>query len=139
MPQPTPSPRKLFYRIQEVAAILGVEAYVLRYWETRFPMVKPERFGNDERRYRQRDVEILLRIQRLLHHEKFTITGAVDRLKQELAGQPMEQEGVYSRRPAALEDPLPERADGSPLGTEHLREQLAAIRRELQRMKEQLD
>lgn len=138
MTQPTPSPRKLFYRIQEVAAILGVEAYVLRYWETRFPMVKPERFGNDERRYRQRDVEILLRIQRLLHHEKFTIAGAVEKLKQELAGEPMEQEGVYFRRPAALEDPLPERsADDSP--AENLREQLAAIRRELQRMKEQLD
>lgn len=79
-------PKKLFYKINEVAEIVGVEAYVLRYWETKFPMLKPERYGNDERRYRRGDVELLLRIRQLLYTEKFTIAGAVERLKKDPTG-----------------------------------------------------
>ncbi|MDK2970999.1 MAG: hypothetical protein PWP23_754 [Candidatus Sumerlaeota bacterium] len=74
-------PKKLFYRIQEVANIVGVEAYVLRYWETKFPMLTPEKDGSDQRRYRQKDIEILLKIRHLLYEEKYTIAGAVEKLK----------------------------------------------------------
>lgn len=74
-------PRKLFYKINEVASIVGVESYVLRYWETKFTMLKPERHGADERRYRQQDIDLLFRIRTLLYDEKFTIAGAVEQMK----------------------------------------------------------
>lgn len=88
-PQPPPPPlasvypRKLFYRIQEVADIVGVEPYVLRYWETKFPMLQPEKDAADQRRYRQREIDLLLRIRDLLYAEKYTIAGAVERLRLE--------------------------------------------------------
>ncbi|CAN5406775.1 hypothetical protein BH09SUM1_BH09SUM1_30860 [soil metagenome] len=81
-----PIPRKLFYKINEVAEIAGVEAYVLRYWETKFPMLKPERYGNEERRFRIKDVELILRIKGLLYDQKFTIAGAVERIKKDPSG-----------------------------------------------------
>src|SRR5690606_7444446 len=68
---------------QEVAGIVGVEDYVLRYWETKFPMLHPEKDGADQRRYRQKDIELLLRIRELLYQEKYTIAGAVERLREE--------------------------------------------------------
>jgi DNA-binding transcriptional MerR regulator len=74
-------PRKLFYKIQEVADIVGVEAYVLRYWETKFPMLQPDKDANDQRRYRTKDVDLLLRIRELLYVQKYTIAGAVEVLK----------------------------------------------------------
>jgi len=76
-------PKKLFYKIQEVANIVGVEPYVLRYWETRFPLLNPEKDSSDQRRYRQKDIELLLRIRQLLHVEKYTIAGAIEKLKDE--------------------------------------------------------
>lgn len=93
-------PKKLFYRIQEVANIVGVEPYVLRYWETKFPMLSPEKDGKDQRRYRQKDIEVLLRIRELLYGEKYTIAGAVDKLRDEQRG------GSRSSRPVA-ETPQP--------------------------------
>ncbi|MCB2154166.1 MerR family transcriptional regulator [bacterium] len=79
----TTYPKKLFYRINEVANIIGVEPYVLRYWETRFPQLAPEKDGSDQRRYRQKDIDVLLRIRELLYEEKYTIAGAVEKLKEE--------------------------------------------------------
>ncbi len=79
-------PKKLFYKINEVADIVEVEAYVLRYWETKFSMLKPERYGNDERRYRSKDIDLLLRIRHLLYGEKFTIAGAIERIKKDPTG-----------------------------------------------------
>lgn len=93
MPQPPPPPlasvypRKLFYRIQEVADIVGVEPYVLRYWETKFPMLQPEKDAADQRRYRQRDIDLLLKIRDLLYAEKYTIAGAVEKLRLESPGR----------------------------------------------------
>jgi DNA-binding transcriptional MerR regulator len=81
-----PAPKKLFYRIHEVAELIGVEAYVLRYWETRFPTLKPERFASDERRYREKDVELLRRIKALLQDHRYTIAGAVDKIKRDPTG-----------------------------------------------------
>ena len=94
-------PRKLFYKIHEVAEIVGVEAYVLRYWETKFPMLKPERYGNDERRYRRKDVELLLRIRQLLYTEKFTIAGALERVRK---GPSTAQEAEFGQ--ASIQDKL---------------------------------
>lgn len=72
----TPIPDKLYFRIGDVAKLCGVEAYVLRFWETEFPQLKPNKSGTGQRLYRKRDVELALRIKQLLHHDGYTIQGA---------------------------------------------------------------
>lgn len=72
----TPIPDKLYFRIGDVAKLCGVEAYVLRFWETEFPQLKPNKSGTGQRLYRKRDVELALRIRQLLHHDGYTIQGA---------------------------------------------------------------
>jgi DNA-binding transcriptional MerR regulator len=74
--QSSPIPDKLYFRIGEVAKLCGVEAYVLRFWETEFPQLKPNKSGTGQRLYRKRDVELALRIKRLLYSEGYTIAGA---------------------------------------------------------------
>jgi len=72
----SPIPDKLYFRIGEVAKLCGVEAYVLRFWETEFPQLRPNKSGTGQRLYRRRDVELALRIKRLLYAEGYTIAGA---------------------------------------------------------------
>ncbi len=74
--QVSPIPDKLYFRIGEVARLCGVEAYVLRFWETEFPQLRPNKSGTGQRLYRKRDVELALRIKRLLYSEGYTISGA---------------------------------------------------------------
>lgn len=74
-------PNKMYFRIGEVAEIIGVKPYVLRYWETEFPDIKPSKSKSDQRLYKRRDVETLVMIKHLLYDEKFTISGARDHLK----------------------------------------------------------
>ena len=69
-------PDKLYFRIGDVAKICEVPAYVLRFWETEFPQLKPNKGGTGQRLYRKRDVELALRIKRLLYDEGYTIPGA---------------------------------------------------------------
>ena len=69
-------PDKLFFRIGEVSQLVGVEAYVLRYWESEFPGLSPRKSSSGQRMFRRRDVELLLRIKHLLYAQKFTIEGA---------------------------------------------------------------
>lgn len=75
-------PNKLYFRIGEVARIVGVKPYVLRYWETEFSILRPGKTPSRHRLYRRRDVEILLEIKHLLYEEGFTIAGAKKRLKE---------------------------------------------------------
>ena len=72
----TTIPDKAYFRIGEVSRILGVEPYVVRFWESEFRSVRPERTSSAQRVYRKKDVEELLRIKKLLYEEKFTIDGA---------------------------------------------------------------
>src|SRR5258708_12988634 len=82
--QPTPEiPDKLYFKIGEVSELLGVEAYVLRYWETEFPVLSPKKSGTGHRLYRRKDVELLLRIKHLLYDKRFTIKGARQSLHSE--------------------------------------------------------
>ena len=74
-------PEKLYFRIGEVARIVGVKPYVLRYWETEFSVLKPDKSPSKHRLYRRRDVDTLLRIKELLHKKRFTIEGARKVLK----------------------------------------------------------
>src|SRR5258705_12213705 len=77
-------PEKIYFKIGEVCELVGVQAHVLRYWETEFPMLSPQKNRSGQRSYRRRDVEIALRIKQLLYEEMFTIAGAKKKLQTEL-------------------------------------------------------
>ena len=72
---------KKYFRIGEVSRIIGVRPYVLRYWESEFPQIRPHRADSKQRTYQKRDLEIILEIKKLLYEEKLTIEGARRRLK----------------------------------------------------------
>lgn len=79
-------PEKLFFRIGEVCDLIKVQPHVLRYWETEFPMLAPQKNRAGQRVYRRKDVEMVLRIRDLLYEEKFTIAGAKKRLLEDMRG-----------------------------------------------------
>ena len=79
-------PDKLYFKIGEVAEIVGVEPHVLRFWEKEFPQVRPERVGGNRRLYNQRHVEAFLQIKKLLYEDLFTIAGARKQLRSGGAG-----------------------------------------------------
>ena len=111
-------PHKLYFRIGEVARIVGVKPYVLRYWESEFAVLRPEKTASGHRLYRRRDVEILLDIKRLLYDEKFTISGAKKRLR---------EVGKEGEAPLSAES-----ADQSQaVETDRQRDVLVSIRKEL--------
>jgi DNA-binding transcriptional MerR regulator len=83
---PVRIPEKIFFKIGEVCELVGVQAHVLRYWETEFSMLAPQKNRSGQRTYRRRDVEIALRIKELLYDEKFTIAGAKKKLAEEIRG-----------------------------------------------------
>lgn len=74
-------PDKLYFKIGEVSSITGVEPYILRYWESEFKLVKPYRTKSNQRLYRRKDVESVLKIKKMLYDEKFTIAGAKKRIR----------------------------------------------------------
>ena len=76
-------PDKLYFRIGEVAGLCRLPAYVLRFWETEFPQLKPVKSSTGQRMYRKRDVESVVRIKRLLYEDGFTIAGARVQLREE--------------------------------------------------------
>jgi DNA-binding transcriptional MerR regulator len=73
---------KRYFRIGEASRIIGVEPYVLRFWESEFSQLKPQRADSKQRTYQKKDLEALLEIKRLLYEEKMTIEGAKKRLSQ---------------------------------------------------------
>lgn len=87
MDDPVELPEKLYYKIGEVARIVGAEPHVLRYWEKEFSFVRPRKSRGGQRLYRRRDVEALIRIKTLLRDEGFTIAGARKRLNAERAAR----------------------------------------------------
>jgi DNA-binding transcriptional MerR regulator len=92
LPEPVVVPDKLYFRIGDVARLCDVPAYVLRFWETEFPQLKPNKGGTGQRLYRKRDVETALRIKSLLYDQGYTIPGARQVIKSEpeAAAQPAE-------------------------------------------------
>jgi len=77
-------PDKLYFRIGEVASLCRLPAYVLRFWETEFPQLKPIKSSTGQRMYRKRDVESVMRIKKLLYDDGFTIAGARVQLREEI-------------------------------------------------------
>jgi DNA-binding transcriptional MerR regulator len=76
-------PDKLYFRIGEVSRLCRLPAYVLRFWETEFPQLKPIKSSTGQRMYRRKDVDAVLRIKKLLYEEGFTIAGARQQLRAE--------------------------------------------------------
>lgn len=95
-------PDKAYFRIGEVSTILGVEPYVVRYWESEFKSVRPVRTRSDQRLYRRKDLEELLIIRDLLYKEHFTIRGARNKLSRR--GEAACQEGAADQERQLLTD-----------------------------------
>ena len=96
--QKTEIPDKLYFRIGEVARLCSVAPYVLRFWETEFTQLRPNKSGTGQRLYRRRDVEMALRVKRLLYDEGYTIAGARQAIQAE----------TRSKRGSQSELPLPQ-------------------------------
>lgn len=98
-------PEKIFFKIGEVCDLVGVQPHVLRYWETEFPMLSPQKNRAGQRTYRRRDVEISLRIKELLYEELYTIAGAKKKLSSEL------REHTKLKVVPSIEPPRPEKIE----------------------------
>jgi DNA-binding transcriptional MerR regulator len=96
-------PDRLYFKIGDVARICKVETYVLRFWETQFPQLKPNKSGTGQRLYRRHDVEMALKIKHLVHSEGYTLSGARQALEQS------------HRQHSSQQDPLPDPQSRLPL------------------------
>lgn len=111
-------PDKLYFRIGEVAKLCSLPAYVLRFWESEFPQLKPNKSGTGQRLYRKRDVEVALRIKRLLYDEGYTIPGA---------RQVFQAEAREARRSAEPELPLPQTESRAEVALRKIRVELREL------------
>lgn len=128
-PEPVVVPDKLYFRIGDVARLCDVPPYVLRFWETEFPQLKPNKGGTGQRLYRRKDVETALRIKSLLYDQGYTIPGA----RQVFKAEPVIELAVATP-PSAPDYETP----GAPIDfgaqirqTAQQRDQLAELRAEL--------
>jgi DNA-binding transcriptional MerR regulator len=92
-------PEKLFFKIGEVCQLAGVQAHVLRYWESEFPMLAPQKNRAGQRTYRRRDVEMALRIRQLLYDEQYTIAGAKKKLASDMRAPSREAPSLPPPKP----------------------------------------
>ena len=93
-------PDKLYFRIGEVAQLCRLPAYVLRFWETEFPQLKPVKGSTGQRMYRKRDVESVVRIKKLLYEDGFTIPGARTQLREEMKSERNQSAIPFPANPA---------------------------------------
>ena len=120
---------KLYYRIGEVCEIVGVESYVLRYWETEFSALSPPKNRSGQRTYRPKDIELLLHIKKLLYVDGFTIAGA----RKQLAGG----KGIELAEPVAT--PSRGRSKASKKEKKPASDRIGKVREELQNILTLLD
>ena len=99
-------PNKLFFKISEVCEIVGVEPYVLRFWETEFPNFAPEKSKAGHRVYKKKDVENVLRIKELLYERGFTIAGARKQLSKTKVSRQEQRDEVLANVRKELQDIL---------------------------------
>jgi DNA-binding transcriptional MerR regulator len=99
-------PAKLYFRIGEVAGIVGVEPHVLRYWETEFRSVRPQKSAKGQRIYSRRDVETLLKVKDLLYAHRFTIAGAKRKLREGGVEPLAPESGATSEEAQRMRDAL---------------------------------
>jgi DNA-binding transcriptional MerR regulator len=117
---------KRLYKIGEVCRIADVQPYVLRYWETEFAALAPNKSGGGQRLYTQREIDIILRIKQLLYSEGFTIAGAKKKLETELAA-PAPAPVASVSEPAAPQVPRSARDDKARAALVDVKRELTAI------------
>jgi DNA-binding transcriptional MerR regulator len=126
-------PDRLYFKIGDVARICKVETYVLRFWETQFPQLKPNKSGTGQRLYRRHDVELALKIKHLVHSEGYTLAGARQALEQshrQPSPQPDPQPDPQSRLPLAVvgeTEPISTQTDAVSSTIAHARAELREI------------
>ena len=103
--------KKRYYRIGEVSKITGVKSYVLRYWESEFRWMAPQKSRSRQRLYRQRDIDMILLIKKLLHEQRYTIAGARKKLREMGVTKALESGGLaietdHRARYAKIKDEL---------------------------------
>ncbi len=118
-------PDRMGFRIGEVSELLGVESYVLRFWETEFEQLRPKKAGNSQRMYTRKDVETAFVIRKLLHRDRFSIEGARSLLKQTLNKTRVEVKEIQHKEELQL------RKDGARRLTQSLLVQIKRARSEL--------
>lgn len=126
-------PPKLYFRIGEVASLVGVEPHVLRYWEREFRTIRPTKSAKGQRVYSRRDVENLMQVRDLLYDEGFTIAGAKRRLRGGSAAE-AEKKPAAGPAPATAAKPEPVQVIAAASGVDgaHVRETLLAVKREIE-------
>jgi DNA-binding transcriptional MerR regulator len=132
-PEPPIIPDKLYFRIGDVAQLCDVPAYVLRFWETEFPQLKPNKGGTGQRLYRRRDVETALRIKSLLYDQGYTIPGA----RQVFASEPKTKEAPPPQPAVAIAQPAAAAPQPTPDVGETIRQQ-AQYRSHLTTLRDEL-
>lgn len=136
-------PDKLYFKIGEVADLTGVKPHVLRYWESEISAIRPTKNRNQQRLYRQRDIELILRLKDLLYAQGYTIAGARNLLRRKAAALSQPVEAPPATAPASIpaDLPLPASADGQlflPLGGGKERRLLAELKQDLCRLRNSL-
>jgi DNA-binding transcriptional MerR regulator len=91
-------PDKVFYRVREATAITGIKPYVLRYWESEFGLLNPQKSRSGQRIYRKKDIETILKIKKLLYDDRYTIAGAKRKLLGSGKGKNKAKEAVLDLR-----------------------------------------
>ncbi len=134
---PPAIPDKLYFRIGDVASLCQVPAYVLRFWETEFPQLKPNKGGTGQRLYRRKDVEMALRIKSLLYDQGYTIPGARQVIKQEILplGATAVETATDARPLELISTPRPAAAQDRP----ELLSRIQELQSELLALREMLD
>lgn len=125
-------PDKLYYKIGEVAKFTGIKTHVLRYWETEFSAIRPNKSRSNQRLYRRQDVELILRLKDLLYNQGFTIAGARKKLREKPAAV----------KKATVEPPAASAGEGQlalPLSGDIDMRVLMEIRKDLLRIRAILD
>jgi DNA-binding transcriptional MerR regulator len=115
------------YKIGEVCRVADVQPYVLRYWETEFAALAPNKSGGGQRLYTQREIDIILRIKQLLYSEGFTIAGAKKKLDGELAAPPVALPTASVSAPSTAQIPRSARDDKTRAALVDVRRELTAI------------
>jgi DNA-binding transcriptional MerR regulator len=134
-------PPKLFFRIGEVAGLVGVEPHVLRYWEREFRSIRPTKSAKGQRVYSRKDVENLIRVRELLYRDGFTIAGAKKKLQRptdEADASPDKEKDVEPDAAAPIAATPAPVSIAAPTGAPRTREKLLALRAEVEAFLEEL-
>jgi len=135
-------PDKLYFKIGEVAELTGVKAHVLRYWESEVASIRPTKNRNQQRLYRQRDIELILRLKDLLYKQGYTIAGARNLLRRKAVAAPSVEVEDDSQAPSVKPpSPVTAVADDQlalPLGGGRERQLLSELKQDIVRLQKSL-